>query len=262
MKLSIVTISFNQARFLDEAIRSVLEQDYPDIEYIVVDPGSTDGSREIIEQYRERIDHIIFEPDEGPADGLNKGFERATGDIYAYLNADDILLPGAVSLFMEYFENHPHVDVCSAHGFKINGGGEVMGRTFSHRFDPRAYVFGACVLVQQSTFFRAAAFRMVGGFNKANRVSWDGELWFEMALADCRFSRMNDFLSCFRMHEESITVSGRVAHLEKQIKQRFAARLGLGASMIENDFLRGIYRVLWRLGDPGLTWMRLKEVFT
>ena len=84
MKFSIVTISYNQAQFLEQAIRSVIEQDYPDVEYIVVDPGSTDGSREIIERYRDRIDRIIFEPDKGPADGLNKGFAQATGDVFGF----------------------------------------------------------------------------------------------------------------------------------------------------------------------------------
>ncbi len=78
MKVSVVTISYNQAEFLEQCIRSVIEQDYDDIEYIVVDPGSTDGSRDIIEKYHDYIDHIIFEPDCGPADGLNKGFAHAT----------------------------------------------------------------------------------------------------------------------------------------------------------------------------------------
>ena len=96
MKVSVVTVSFNQARFLERAIRSVLGQDYDDIEYIVVDPGSTDGSRAIVERWRDRIDRIILEPDRGPPDGLNKGFAAATGEIFAYLNADDALLPGAV----------------------------------------------------------------------------------------------------------------------------------------------------------------------
>ncbi|MCB1155752.1 glycosyltransferase, partial [bacterium] len=88
MKVSVVTLSFNQADYLERAIRSVVEQDHDDIEYIVVDPGSTDGSRDIIERYRDRIATVITDPDKGPPDGLNKGFAAATGDIYAYMNAD------------------------------------------------------------------------------------------------------------------------------------------------------------------------------
>ena len=90
MKFSVVTISFNQIEFLEEALKSVFCQKGVEIEFIVVDPGSTDGSRELIDRYREQIDHVLFEPDAGPADGLNKGFALATGDIYCYLNSDDV----------------------------------------------------------------------------------------------------------------------------------------------------------------------------
>ncbi len=90
MKVSIVTISFNQAEFLERAMRSVLTQDYPDVEYIVVDPGSTDGSRALITAQGSRI-KAILEKDNGPADGLNKGFASATGEIFGYINADDAL---------------------------------------------------------------------------------------------------------------------------------------------------------------------------
>ena len=96
MKFSIVTVSFNQRQYLEEALASVLGQDYPAIEYIVVDPGSTDGSRELIESFRDRLASMIFEPDQGAADGLNKGFQQASGDIFAFLNSDDVLLPGAM----------------------------------------------------------------------------------------------------------------------------------------------------------------------
>ena len=89
MKISVVTISYNQACYLEQTIISVLNQDYENVEYIVVDPGSTDGSRDIIEKYRNRIQHIIYERDVGPADGLNKGFAVATGDVFYFINSDD-----------------------------------------------------------------------------------------------------------------------------------------------------------------------------
>ena len=115
VKVSIVTISFNQADFLEEAILSVLGQDYPDIEYIIVDAGSTDGSLEIIERYRERLAAVIVGPDAGPADGLNKGFRLATGSICGYINADDAYLPGAISSAVKAFERHPDAgaDLCA-----------------------------------------------------------------------------------------------------------------------------------------------------
>jgi glycosyltransferase involved in cell wall biosynthesis len=100
-RISIVTISLNQRAFLATAIESVLSQDYGNLEYIVVDPGSTDGSRRVIVGYADRIDHVVFERDGGAAEGLNNGFRHATGDLYGFLNADDVLLPGALKAVAE-----------------------------------------------------------------------------------------------------------------------------------------------------------------
>ena len=103
MKVSIITISFNQDVYLEYCLRSVIEQDYANIEYIVIDAGSTDKSQEIIKSYSDQISTIVFESDNGPADGLNKGNSLATGDIIGYVNSDDILLPGAVSKIVKFF---------------------------------------------------------------------------------------------------------------------------------------------------------------
>ena len=107
MKVSIVTLSFNQGKFLRRALRSVLEHKYP-VEYIVVDPGSTDGSRKFISAYRNEIAHVVFQPDDGPAHGLNRGCAAASGDVLAYVNADDALLPGAVGEAVEYLAARPN----------------------------------------------------------------------------------------------------------------------------------------------------------
>ena len=114
MRISIVTLSYNQGAFLQEAMDSVLQQNHSDLEYIVVDPGSTDGSRELLRSYGEQISRFIFEPDRGAADGLNRGFGGATGEIFGFLNADDFLLPGALHRVSEFFESHPQCDI--AHG--------------------------------------------------------------------------------------------------------------------------------------------------
>ena len=108
MKFSIVTISLNQARFVEHAIRSVIDQDYSEIEYIVVDPGSTDGSWEIIERYHAEIDKIILEPDDGPGQGLNRGFAQSTGEICGCINADDFYEPGAFGHAAYLFQKNPN----------------------------------------------------------------------------------------------------------------------------------------------------------
>lgn len=210
VKFSVVTISFNQACFLKQALDSVLQQDYPDFEYIVVDPGSTDSSRDLILSYREQIDHILFEADDGPADGLNKGFAQADGEIFCFVNSDDYLLPGALSKAAQYFASHPHVDVLSGNAWVVDGTGACINRFHSRRFSLWMCAYGAATLAQQSTFFRAGPFQKLGGFNTKNRVAWDGELWIDLALAGARFARTPDYLSAFRVYGSSITGSGRL----------------------------------------------------
>jgi glycosyltransferase involved in cell wall biosynthesis len=207
MKISIVTLSYNQGRFLESAIQSVVEQQGVDLDYIVVDPGSADDSRSIIERYQGQIGATVLERDDGPADGLNRGFARATGDIYGFLNADDILRPGALAKVAQAFEQHPEADVISGHGHIVDDQGLPIRRIYSDRFSIWGYLYGGVVLLQQSTFFRARAFEQAGGFNVANRTCWDGELWLDMALAGKRFQRANGFWSGFRVYGSSITAS-------------------------------------------------------
>lgn len=210
MKVSIVTISFNQAFFLERAMRSVLDQDYPDIEYIVVDPGSTDGSRDIIERYRDRIQRIVYEPDQGPADGLNKGFSHATGEIYGFLNADDELLPHALSRVVAFFETHPGIGLVSGCGYFIDSDERRIKRIVTTKMTQWLYVYGGVTLFQQGTFFRDAIFKQVGGFNIDNMTCWDGELFLDMVLAGVRSVTIGDDLALFRLHEAGITGSGRL----------------------------------------------------
>lgn len=258
MKLSIVTISFNQADYLEKAIKSVLlQKNDVDLEYIVVDAGSTDRSREIIDLYRDKgIDCAIFEPDDGPADGLNKGFSHATGDIYGYLNADDEFTPGALKEVLEYLELNPDIDVVSAHGEIIDQNDNLLQMCFSHRFDLRRYIEGNCVVVQQSTFFRADIFKSTNGFNKNNRVSWDGELMVDMALNKAKFSRLHRYWSRFRVYSDSISGSG--AFIDKAAKEheRIASKAGnKKPGMLATKFSW----LVSRLSDPVLLFIRIKD---
>lgn len=211
--ISIVTISYNQARHLGECLDSVLSQKTRGIEYIVVDPGSSDGSRDILRDRVMRIDDLVLDPDKGPADGLNKGFARATGEIFGFINADDRLAPGAIDYVRRYFACHPEVDVlCGA--IRIideNGRASPRGRV-ADPFDVRRYAARLCIVAQQATFFRRSAFEAAGGFNVANRVAWDGELLADMALRNARFSRVRKILGDFRVYRGTISGSGGDYH--------------------------------------------------
>ena len=122
--VSIVTPSFNQARFLRETIESVLNQNYPRIEYIVVDGGSNDGSQEILASYGESISSWMSEPDSGQTDALNKGFSMARGEIFAWLNSDDTYLPNAVSAAVQYLQDHPEIGMMYGKAFYMDEDGQ------------------------------------------------------------------------------------------------------------------------------------------
>src|SRR5258708_8038088 len=233
-KVSIVTISFNQAEFLERAIRSVVEQNYPDIEYIVVDPGSTDGSRDIIERHRSRISRVIYEADRGPADGLNKGFACAAGDIFAFLNSDDVLLPGAVRSAVAFL-NSNNVDVVSAHATVIDAEERHLRMAYSEAFSLRMCAYGACILVQPSTFFRREVFERVQGFNVENKSNWDGELWVDMALSAARFALADEVWSGYRLHPKGPTFSGMLRHQNLEHNQgMFRKILGRDRSVTDH----------------------------
>lgn len=207
MRITVVTISFNQAEYLRECIDSVLGQDHDDIEYIIVDPGSTDGSRSIIEYFGGKVTPV-FQPDDGPADGLNKGFAVATGDVFGFVNSDDALLPGALTCVSRAFASAPSVDVVAGCGYFMDAASRRQRRLIPSRFTPWLYAHRAVTVFQQGTFFRRTAFETVGGFNAGNRIAWDGELFLDMALSGARFTRIDDDLALFRLHERSITGSG------------------------------------------------------
>jgi glycosyltransferase involved in cell wall biosynthesis len=253
-----VTISYNQAPFLEEAIKSVLGQGYDALEYIVVDPGSTDGSRDIIEKYREGISSVVFESDDGPADGLNKGFSKATGEVYGYINADDILLPETLKKVNWFFDREKGVDVVSSHCCIIDREGRIIQRSFSHKFNLKQYVIGNCVLIQQSTFFRSELFKKVGGFNPGNLINWDGELAVDFALAGASFKVVQDYWSCYRVYGESITSSS--AYKEKLFKDYKRLQTKTGLKVGSKFSKRACWVVNW-LGQPGTLIRRISDGF-
>lgn len=257
MKISVVTISFNQAEFLGEAIRSVKEQEGVEVEYIVVDPGSTDGSRDIIERNRDAIAVAVLDPDKGPADGLNKGFAAASGDIFGFINADDKLLPGALKKISDFFSDNPRIDVVCGNGWIIDGDGRPMRRIVPTRFSRRLFVYGAVTFFQQGMFFRSAAFRKTDGFNLENRTCWDGELALDMAMKGCRFGRLFEDIAAFRIHDASISGSGRLSDAYARDLDRLFAK-ATGRGRVASDLLfAALFRVEKWLTSPRATFARL-----
>ena len=177
-KISIVTPSFNQAAFVEETLQSVLSQNYPNLEYIVIDGSSTDGSAEIIEKYRPQLHHFVSEKDRGHGHALNKGFAQSSGEIMAWLNSDDKYCPWTLRTVAEIFEEHPDVDwITGLNGF-WNNRGTLLSTTFNPKniFD---YLEGKYAWIQQETcFWRRSLWDKAGGaINEDYRFMIDGELW-------------------------------------------------------------------------------------
>ncbi len=208
MKISVVTISFNQKKYLRHCIDSVLSQADCNFEYIVVDPGSTDGSRALIESYGDRIIKV-FEPDDGPADGLNRGFKHATGDIYGFINSDDYLLPDALRHICEYFHTKGLQHFVTGQGYteKLEGG---QLRIRPRPLTVQNMLHRAAIVFQQATFFPAHAYKEIGGFNTFNTTCWDYELFLRLLLQGIEHNVIPHDIAAFRLHEDSISGSGRL----------------------------------------------------
>jgi glycosyltransferase involved in cell wall biosynthesis len=214
--LSIVTISFNQANYLGALLDSVCSQLADDIEFIVVDPGSTDGSRDMLSARQDCITHLVFEPDEGPADGLNRGFVRARGKIGIFINSDDLMMPGAVARLRKLWATHRDADIVLGGAWMVDVTGRPVRELQATRnVQLKDFLFDRAILVQQGMSFRLATFRATGGFNTSNRTCWDYELLCRMLADGAKVVSVPDRLGAFRITGENISggVGGETFYL-------------------------------------------------
>ena len=178
--VSIVTPSYNQANYLEQTLNSVLEQDYPRIEYLVVDGASNDGSVEIIRKYADKLDWWVSEKDSGQGDAINKGLTRTTGEIMAWLNSDDYYLPGAISSAVKVFKENPDVVLVYGDMPAVDENG--------HTFNVLKYkqlsledLLCFQIIGQPAVFFRREAFQQVGGLDTTFHFLLDHHLWIRIA---------------------------------------------------------------------------------
>lgn len=252
LQVSIVTPSYNQARFLERTIRSVLNQSYGNIEYVVMDGESTDESVEIIKRYSSDLTYWISESDRGPADACNKGFQYTSGEILGYLNSDDVLFSHAIEAMVEVFTAEPDVDIVYGNASIIDEKDNVLGRMFSPSFfNPYLYVLGGFGIAQQATFWRRGIFETVGGFNPQNRTSWDAEFWVDAALHGAVFKRVNQFLAGFRYYPDSISGSGRLTSKYQKDKERMFRKVyGRSPNAWDRFILSPVSKALGKLMPP------------
>lgn len=205
--ISIVTPSYNHANFIERTISSVLEQGYPNLEYVVIDGGSKDGTPNILEKYQENLAYFVSEPDSGQTNAINKGFAHTTGEIMAYLNSDDILLPGALCAVGKYFAEHPEVDAVYGHRIVINQNDQETGRWVMPPHDDEILRW-ADYLPQETLFWRRRLWDKIGGsFDENFHFAMDWDLLMRFVDAGAKFYRMPRFLGAFRVHETQKTTA-------------------------------------------------------
>lgn len=206
--ISIVTPSFNQGRFLEQTIRSVLDQNYPNLEYAVQDGGSTDNSVAVMEKYRDKLVHAESRRDNGQAHAINLGFAHATrGEIMAYLNSDDLLLPGSLDYVADYFAKHPEVDAVYGHRVMIDPDGMEVGRWVLPGHSDRMLVW-ADYVPQETLFWRRRLWEKAGGWiDESFHFALDWDMLLRFRDAGARFVRLPRFLGAFRVHPSQKTTA-------------------------------------------------------
>jgi glycosyltransferase involved in cell wall biosynthesis len=206
MRVTVVTPSYNQAKFLERTIQSVLSQDYDDLEYIVIDGGSIDGSIEIIKKYADRLAYWISENDLGQTDAINKGFAQASGEVFAWLNSDDTYQPGAIREAMSYLQGHPEVGLLYGDGNFINTEDQVIGRFPSKQTDYGRLRTGYVHICQQASFFRAALWEKVSPLDPSFYFAMDYDLWVRLA-GISKVQYVPRLWANFRLHGDTKTVA-------------------------------------------------------
>ncbi|MDY6873252.1 MAG: glycosyltransferase family 2 protein [Chloroflexota bacterium] len=205
--VSIVTPSFNQAPFLRQTIESVLGQDYPDLEYIIIDGGSKDGSLEIVREYAARLAYWESIPDKGQTDAINKGFSRATGKYIAWLNSDDVYRPGAVAEAVDFLEANPDVGMVYGDCDFIDAQGRVIGQFPAAQTDYQRLRQGYVHVPQQASFFRRDLWQKVGPLDPSFYFAMDYDLWVRLAGEALLVYLPGRTWAGFRLHGDAKTIT-------------------------------------------------------
>lgn len=204
-RIAVVTPSYNHAQYLDATIESIVSQNYPNLYYHVQDGASIDGTIEIL---RSRGDSISWksEPDEGQSSAINLGFRDVDCEIMAYLNSDDLLLPGTLAFVADYFMSHPHVDIVYGHRIFVDRDGLEIGRAVLPPHDGRALKY-ADYVPQETMFWRRRVWDQVGPIDENFHFAMDWDFILRAQSAGFRFARVPRFLACFRIHDSQKTAA-------------------------------------------------------
>jgi len=217
VKISVVTITYNSRKFLEETIASVLGQGCNDLEFLLVDGGSTDGTIEIIKRYAAENACIrwISEPDRGIADAMNKGIRLATGDVVAHLHADDAYLEGTLSAVASAFAANPRSRWLTGRIRCVNSAGERLYDTELKPSYELSSILHGNIISHPATFIRRSVFDEIGMFNPEYRYSMDYDLWLRIAAIEPPLP-MDRVLTSFRVHPDSLSSANILVAMDEE----------------------------------------------
>jgi len=242
-KVSIITPSYNQAEFIERTILSVLDQGYPNIEYIVFDGGSTDDSIDIIKKYQDKIAYWVSEPDRGQTHAINKGFKRATGEICAWLNSDDLYMENAVSSAVNYFLKYPEVDLLYSHCLNIDENDGIINLRICKDYNRESFISYPSLISQPATFWRKSLFEKIGYLEENYDYVMDLEFWLRAANSGCNFMLVRDkIFAAFRLYPNSkcggINLGERSDHNDKLFDEAKEVFFKYGGKRLSSYYFR------------------------
>jgi len=253
--VSIVTPSFNQAKYLEKTIQSVLSQEYPRVEYILVDGGSTDGSVEIIRKYEKDLAWWISEPDAGQTDAINKGFAHANGEIFAWLNSDDTYEPGAIREAVDYLLAHPEIGMVYGDANFIDETGRIIGKFPAAQTDYRRLRRGYVHIPQQASFWRAELWRQVAPLDSSFYFAMDYDLWVRLAkITQIRYLPGHVWAN-FRLHLDAKTIAEDDRCWPEMLRVHYREGGSPFSIIVAKYYIRKLIAPWWN-------WRRRKRFFT
>lgn len=213
-KISLVTPSYNQGEYIEKTITSIIEQNYPNLEYVIIDGGSTDNTLEVLKKYDKYLSYWVSEPDNGQSHALNKGIRQCTGDIFNWINSDDYYAPNALHKVAQHFANNPHVNVVTGmetvfYEDDRQKTTDYSGTRLNASLEELVY---AAHIDQPPTFFRMGIIEQIGLLNEELHYRMDSELWMKYLLHYGKegILKIPDKLTYFRVHDNSKTGSARL----------------------------------------------------
>lgn len=258
-RISVVMPSYNQGKYIERSILSVLNQNYPNLDFIIVDGGSTDGTVDIIRKYERHLSFWCSEPDKGQSDALNNGFAHATGGICGWLNSDDLYLPGALEYAAEAFRADPEAMVVFGDWWEINNEDKVTSINYAFDFSLAHFIHEGFHLNSQAMFWRREAHQRFGEFDVRLHRTMDYDLILRLgqAAGQAAFKRIPQPLACFRRHAEQKTLSfDRAVHDEHRL---IASKNGIDIKYsLLGKAIRLIYRfrrAYWYAKRGGLAYV-------